>query len=357
LEATGEMDELVELKGVVHVHTEFSDGSGNLSEVVSAARVAGLDFLAVTDHRGGRWDRAFPESGWVDGVLLLSGCEISHRDGHVLCFGLRETRGLKRIPLGECLAEAKRQGAVCFAAHPLGMHKPLFRLRVRRWSNWSIDDVEGLEIWSYAYDWSENLSYRAIWGHLYRPDEQIEGVPRELMRRWDELSRKKKMVGIGGLDAHGGKLHMEKLPPAVKPEIFSYSRSFGTIRTHVLSRPLTGEDEADAERVIALLAGGQSFFAYDRLAEAEGFRFWAEANGRVYQMGAEVFESEVGLGVKVPRVAGIRVIKDGRIVGRAKGEELRLNDVDKGVYRVEVRIEGKSWIYSNPIWVRGKGEG
>ena len=51
------------------------------------------------------------------------------------------------------------------------------------------------------------------------------------------------------------------------------------------------------------------------------------------------------------------MIKDGRIVGRAKGEELRLNDVDKGVYRVEVRIEGKSWIYSNPIWVRGKGEG
>ena len=54
---------------------------------------------------------------------------------------------------------------------------------------------------------------------------------------------------------------------------------------------------------------------------------------------------------------GIRMIKDGRIVGRAKGEELRLNDVDKGVYRVEVRIEGKSWIYSNPIWVRGKGAG
>ena len=107
------------------------------------------------------------------------------------------------------------------------------------------------------------------------------------MRRWDELSQRKKMVGIGGLDAHGGKLYMEKLPPALKPEIFSYSRSFGTIRTHVLSPPLTGEDEADAKRVVGLMAGGQSFFAYGRLAEAEGFRFWAEANGRGYQRGAK----------------------------------------------------------------------
>lgn len=350
-----ETEELIELKGAVHIHTEFSDGSGNMPEVISAGRSAGLDFMAVTDHRGRRWDKPFPESGWVDGVLLLSGCEISHKQGHVLCFGLRETRGLKGVPLRECLAEAKRQGAVCFAAHPLGMYKPLFRLRVRRWSNWTIDDIEGLEIWSYAHDWSENLSYRAIWGHLYRPDEQIEGVPQQLTRKWDELSRKKKMVGIGGLDAHGGKLHMEKLPRSLKPEIFSYTKTFGTIRTHVLSEPLTGEDEADAEHVVRLLAEGQSFFAYDKLAESEGFRFWAEVDGHVHQMGAEVVGDGVALEVTVPADAGIRVIRDGRISSRAKGRELRLDDVDEGVYRVEARINGKSWIYSNPIWVK-RGE-
>ena len=37
-------------KGDLHIHTEHSDGKGNLCEVVSAYRQKGYDFICITDH-------------------------------------------------------------------------------------------------------------------------------------------------------------------------------------------------------------------------------------------------------------------------------------------------------------------
>lgn len=36
--------------GVVHVHTNLSDGRGSPADVVEAGRHAGADFIVVTDH-------------------------------------------------------------------------------------------------------------------------------------------------------------------------------------------------------------------------------------------------------------------------------------------------------------------
>ena len=36
--------------GVVHVHTNLSDGRGSPADVVEAGRQAGADFIVVTDH-------------------------------------------------------------------------------------------------------------------------------------------------------------------------------------------------------------------------------------------------------------------------------------------------------------------
>ncbi|PSQ28554.1 PHP domain-containing protein [Halobacteriales archaeon QS_9_67_15] len=59
----------------LHVHTTNSDGTFRLSEVAPAARKAGLDAVAITDH-----DRLHPDlSGPVverDGVTLVHGIEL-----------------------------------------------------------------------------------------------------------------------------------------------------------------------------------------------------------------------------------------------------------------------------------------
>lgn len=37
-------------RGAIHIHSTFSDGTGDILEIVSAAKKAGLSWIVVTDH-------------------------------------------------------------------------------------------------------------------------------------------------------------------------------------------------------------------------------------------------------------------------------------------------------------------
>ena len=65
------------LKGNLHTHTRFSDGSRSPEEVIFRYRAMGYDFLAITDH-----NEMIPPEYWYrvsqhdNGLLLLVGVEI-----------------------------------------------------------------------------------------------------------------------------------------------------------------------------------------------------------------------------------------------------------------------------------------
>ena len=72
---------------VAHVHSDYSDGTATVPELMSAARAAGAGAVLLTDHDtlGARRD------GWEgmhDGVFLLVGTEVSPKQGHYLAFGV-----------------------------------------------------------------------------------------------------------------------------------------------------------------------------------------------------------------------------------------------------------------------------
>ncbi|WP_436930191.1 PHP domain-containing protein [Halosimplex halobium] len=82
----------------LHVHTDNSDGTFRLPEVPPAARAAGLDAVAITDH-----DRVHPglDAPVVerDGVTLVHGIELrveaSDQRVDVLGYGVRPTDALR----------------------------------------------------------------------------------------------------------------------------------------------------------------------------------------------------------------------------------------------------------------------
>lgn len=41
---------LKDYKGACHIHTEYSEGSIPVSEVIKSAQEAGLDFVILSDH-------------------------------------------------------------------------------------------------------------------------------------------------------------------------------------------------------------------------------------------------------------------------------------------------------------------
>ena len=83
--------EIADLRGDLHSHTTASDGTASIQEMARAARGAGYDYLAVTDHSGVVGTRLEPDrlrehldairslSGTdeVDGITLLAGSEVN----------------------------------------------------------------------------------------------------------------------------------------------------------------------------------------------------------------------------------------------------------------------------------------
>ena len=62
----------------LHTHSNASDGTDSPPELVRAARAAGLDVVALTDHDTTRgWAAAEAELATVDGLRLVRGAEIS----------------------------------------------------------------------------------------------------------------------------------------------------------------------------------------------------------------------------------------------------------------------------------------
>lgn len=104
----------------LHVHTAASlDGLSSLEELSTAARAAGLDAIAVTDHN---LCTTTPQR--LNGVLLIPGCEVSTRQGHITGLFLEEPldlEGLRKNGLpqgGAAIEEIHRRGGIAVLAHP-----------------------------------------------------------------------------------------------------------------------------------------------------------------------------------------------------------------------------------------------
>lgn len=123
-------------RGDCHVHSHRSHG-GELTptEIVTAARAAGLDFLAVTEH-----DAAADMSEWT-GMLVVPGQEVLTPHGHWLALGLPPGVTVRDVD------EARRLGALCVAAHPFAPY-PGGTLEL------PLTDFDAIEVWNGQW-WSD----------------------------------------------------------------------------------------------------------------------------------------------------------------------------------------------------------
>jgi DNA polymerase (family 10) len=79
--------ELADLRGDLHMHTDWSDGRGTLEEMALAAQAQGHSYIAICDHakrlKDGRLERQAEEiaalNERLDGLQLLSGVEVDIR--------------------------------------------------------------------------------------------------------------------------------------------------------------------------------------------------------------------------------------------------------------------------------------
>jgi hypothetical protein len=353
-------------KGVIHVHSFLGGHStGTLADIERAAQANGLAFVVMTEHPSGDKDtRALTLRGVRGGgVLYIAGNETSESDAdRFLTFG-----GTAAIDppasssTQERIDRARDAGQLVFVAHPETF---------RSWRE--ANGFDGMEIYNLHADakhinrpliffdglWSYRSYPHLLWTRFYQsPDANL--------RRFDELTAGaagRKIVAIAGNDAHanvglslqdlaGHTIFALKLDP--------YERSFQIVRTHVLVERGQALSE---ENLLAALARGHAYVAFDILCDASGFRFTATNGAERKLMGDEIALTEGGVrfDVATPVNSRIQIIRNGQVVSDVREASYHGWPTNEpGVYRVvcylpqlSAPLDTKPWIISNPIYVR-----
>ena len=343
---------MFEYIGAVHIHSIYSDGSGEVPEIASIADEVGLDFILLTDHNT---LRALDENyeGWYGRTLLLAGCELNDKENknHYLAFGIDETYSTRK-PAKEYVQNVKDSGGIGFIAHPHEKRSSMKEHPPYPWVDWDIDGFTGIEIWNHMSEWMEGLTEENKYNYFVHPLRSIEKPQEVTLKVWDDLSLKRKVVGIGGVDAHA---HKVNLLGFFEVEVFPYKVLFKSIRTHILTDEKIPKAKRELKRtrkiVYSTLESGRCFVSNYYLGDAKGFRFWAELGGEIFQMGESIeLQDGIRLFVNVPQSdATIKVIRNGEVLDSVENAELKFQVDSSGAYRIEVYIDERPWIYSNHI--------
>jgi hypothetical protein len=344
---------MVDLACVVHLHSTYSDGTGTVKQIARAGQRAGADVVLLTDHDTLEARRR-GEEGWYGDVLLLAGVEVSpRRRNHLLAFGIDRSinhRGLDAEGICRAVVEA---GGIGFAAHPWSRGSERFRRAGEGMPFDALDSewLHGVELWSFVTDTAEALdSIGDVLRFVVAPQRVLDHPPARNVEAWDRLCQTRRVVALGGLDAHQlGK----RIGPVVPLRLMAYRRSFRFIRTHVLcDEDPSGELEHDRALVFGALREGRCYIAVDSIAPARGFRFEAED----LPMGAEAPAGRRTLRACTPLTARLRLLRNGEQVATTEGTLLEHEVEEPGVYRIEAlrRAAGRArtWILSNPIYLR-----
>jgi hypothetical protein len=346
-----------EYLGNPHVHSVYSDGAGTYRQIATAASEAKLNFVIVTDHN------VYPQGleRYHNQVLVLTGEEVHNvlrqpQVSHLLVFGAEREMAPYSFSTAQTLVHAAvRRNGVCYVAHPLEKRSRLDRdLRAIPWSDWPIEGVHGIELWNYMSEFKGLLWSRlAALIYALKPEWGIRGPSRATLRLWDELlSSGHRIAVLGSADAHGAE---HRLGP-LRRQVFPYAHLFRCVNTHILTKgALSGDVTADKALIHEALRAGRTWVGYDLPHSTRGFRFWAVSGSASAVPGEELQRlGAVTINISLPADGDIRLLRDGKVIQRARGRGLRYTSAEAGIYRVEVYrrfgLRRVGWIFTSPIY-------
>jgi hypothetical protein len=339
---------MLELCGVVHLHTPYSDGSSSFDSYAKTAVSLGLDFCAITDHMS--VESRKKEDIVKNGVHFLIGYEHNDERGinHCLVFGTDKV--VDGSTPNEYLSEIRNSGGFSVLAHPNEIRNYFKEYPAYPWTNWELETFDGIELWNQFSVWVENLHSILSFVNILFPRRLTKSISPDLLARWDKINRTRFVCGVGGVDAHTLK---QKFGPFTK-EIFPLKVELSGVRQHLFIKEETTEGEERVEAIKVALFRGNGFISNFRRGDARGskielidsknLKFLPGVNDNSPTLPAKIE-------VSIPKEGRVRTIRNGEFFGEKVGCELSFDITQNGSYRVEVWHRGFGWIYSNHFLV------
>jgi len=352
-------------RGAIHIHTRRSDGTGTIDDVAAAAARAGLKFVILTDHGDGT--RRPEPAAYRQGVLVIDAVEISTEDGHVVALGI----GATPYPFGgegrDVIEDIGRLGGMAIVAHP-GSKKPDLQ-----WLDWTAP-FGGLEWLNGDSEWRDESGVALLHALLTYPLRPVETLgqlldrPDDVLRRWDELTQRRRVIAVAASDAHA-RMALRSAPDPYDGSsalrLPGYERLFDAFSIVIPQLRLSGDAAADAQRVIEEIRDGHVFSSIDALATPAAVAFTA-TSGSQQAGGGDALPLNgpvsIRLASNAPAGSTIALFKDGVQVATSARAVLEFSaPPTPAVYRAEIGLghaPGEPpvpWIVTNPIYV-GRSE-
>ena len=360
------------IPGVIHVHTNRSDGLSSPDVIAAAAATAGLKFLVFTDH--GDATRKPDPPQYRSGVLCLDGVEISTNGGHYLAIDMPASPYPLAGEARDVVEDVRRLGGFGIAAHPDSPKPEL------RWTEWAVpvDGVEWLNLDTGWRLWAQQATGQAerwyarrrllsaLIDYPFRPAAVITSLDQpRAPAQWETANNRRRIVAIAGVDAHA-KIALRDADPGDRRYALpfpGYEASFRVLSIHVKAdRPFSGDAAGDARVLMRAIRSGHLYTAIDGAATPASFEFTATNEHGTVNEGDEIgLGGPVTLRVRSNAPARFTTIiwKDGGVISADHhGPDVIVQaGAEPAVYWAEIRATGQphqlTWVRSNPIYVRG----
>jgi len=163
------------LRGDLHCHSDHSDGTAPLPDLLAAARAQGLDFLAVTEHNTVSHlpplRELFPQAATGEPpLLLLPGMEITTYHGHANIWPVSDWfdfRIWEDDQLRVVREMVRQQGALFSVNHPKEGGPP--------WQFSSFFEPDCMEVWGAPW-FVSNYQALATWDRLLQQGQRVTAV-------------------------------------------------------------------------------------------------------------------------------------------------------------------------------------
>jgi hypothetical protein len=339
--------------GNIHIHSTYSDGSSSIPQIAKDAKLAGLQFIIVTDHNT---LEGLAHEGYHDGVLVLCGAEFNKTKNHYLAFNIHTVVPDHNQDPQQVIDAVLAQDGLGFIAHPYELGSPLvLKGRTYPWDAWDATGYTGIEVWNWCSQWRDgaaNILRALFYAYIHRTGP-ITGPCPQALARFDQYTQTHKLTAIAGTDAHNWPVRYGP----IRRDIFPYRYLFGTACNILLLPEALSPDLLTAKaQIYDALRHGRSIIVNRIAGDATGFEFTVTSNDHEYHMGEDVPLSDLTImHINCPNQyrgrLHIRIIHNGTLLELIDRCNVSIRIFKPGTYRLEVYHCKKPWIFTNPIYI------